>query len=103
MLQAQLPGNFDTLLETGFTGTSRADYRGLHVLGSQYWLDAEFKTTPVEVEEQSLPMSRFLCAMLFALLLVGCATTRSTHWKPPMCRRCMAAMRRIAILCSNMA
>jgi putative cardiolipin synthase len=24
-------------------------------------------------------MSRFLCAMLFALLLVGCATTRLPH------------------------
>ncbi len=57
---------------------------------------------PVEVEDQPLPMSRFLPAMLFALLLVGCATTRSTHWKPPMCRRCMAAMHRIARLCSNM-
>ena len=79
MLWVQLLENFDTLLEPGFTGISRADYRGLHALGSQYWLDAEVKTTPVEVEEQSLPMSRFLSAMLFALLLVGCATTRLPH------------------------
>ena len=46
---------------------------------NKYWLAPQAATTPVEVEDKSLPMSRFIPVMLLALLLAGCATTRLPH------------------------
>ncbi|VVP18765.1 Cardiolipin synthase C [Pseudomonas fluorescens] len=46
---------------------------------NKYWLAPQAETTPVEVEDNSLPMSRFIPVMLLALLLAGCATTRLPH------------------------